>query len=119
MESFIIESKSCLGEISYNKYDEWKRKTKNYQTGFQSPIKQVERQYDILIKNLDMKTPNLFLEKSLVDIKMYLWSKSKTSSLLQLKISSILNKRRLKKIILMKLVMKSDSKLLDFIQRTH
>ncbi len=57
---FIIESKSCLGEISYNKYDEWKRKTKNYESGFQSPIKQVERQFDILIKNLNENTVDIF-----------------------------------------------------------
>lgn len=58
--SFIVESKSCLGEISYNKHDEWKRKTKDYYTGFQSPIKQIERQYDILTKNLNHNTETIF-----------------------------------------------------------
>ena len=44
----LIESKSCLGEISYNDKDEWSRKTGTYMQGFKSPIQQVKMQRDLL-----------------------------------------------------------------------
>lgn len=104
--SFIIESKSCLGEISYNKYDEWKRKTKSYQTGFQSPIKQVERQYDILIKNLNENTELIF-GKIIGGIKMYYGGRVK-QSVIAIEDNSIIN-REDKENNFDEIIMKSDS----------
>jgi hypothetical protein len=49
----IIESKSCLGTISYNQYDEWKRRTGSNESGFDSPFKQIDLQYKILIQKLN------------------------------------------------------------------
>jgi hypothetical protein len=57
--SFIIESKSCLGQISFNAQDEWKRKTKTSYTGFQSPIKQTERQFEILTSDISDNSEKL------------------------------------------------------------
>jgi hypothetical protein len=57
--SFIIESKSCLGQISFNTQDEWKRKTKTSYTGFQSPIKQTERQFRILTLDISNNSEKL------------------------------------------------------------
>lgn len=45
---FIIESKSCVGEISYDQYDQWIRNTKKGRFGMQSPIEQSELQKKIL-----------------------------------------------------------------------
>lgn len=64
---FIIESKSCLGEISYNEKDEWQRKTKTYHSGFKSPIKQAKRQMEILSSLIthhakDIFRSNLFIK---------------------------------------------------------
>lgn len=45
---FIIESKSCVGQISYDNKDQWIRHTEKRNYGMQSPIQQVELQIKIL-----------------------------------------------------------------------
>ena len=57
---FVIESKSCLGEFSYNKNDEWTRKTGTYFSGFASPYEQANRQIDVLLKHFDTKKEEIF-----------------------------------------------------------
>lgn len=44
---FIIESKSCVGQISYDNKDQWIRHTEKRDFGMQSPIKQIELQIKI------------------------------------------------------------------------
>ena len=45
---FIIESKSCVGQISYDNKDQWIRHTTKRDYGMQSPIQQTELQIKIL-----------------------------------------------------------------------
>lgn len=44
---FIIESKSCVGEISYDDKDQWIRHTQKRDYGMQSPIQQTELQIKV------------------------------------------------------------------------
>lgn len=57
---FIIESKSCLGEIFFNERDEWKRKTGSNYSGFPSPIKQVERQFKVLVDDFNKHDKEIY-----------------------------------------------------------
>lgn len=45
---FIIESKSCVGQISYDEKDQWIRHTPKRDYGMQSPIQQTELQVKVL-----------------------------------------------------------------------
>lgn len=49
---FIIESKSCVGQISYDNKDQWIRHTEKRDYGMQSPIQQTELQIKVLKKFL-------------------------------------------------------------------
>jgi len=65
---FIIESKSCVGEISYDNFDQWIRVYQNKREGMPSPIEQAKRQYAILKEKLNENKENLqgkflFLQK--------------------------------------------------------
>lgn len=50
---YIIESKSCIGEIEYNNDDQWIRRNSQGEKGFQSPLVQAELQREILKKYLE------------------------------------------------------------------
>lgn len=59
---FIIESKSCVGQISYDEKDQWIRHTPKRDYGMQSPIQQTELQIKILkafLQNEAIKDKNL------------------------------------------------------------
>jgi hypothetical protein len=58
----IIESKSVTSEVSINKYDEWCRIYNNQKKGMPSPIKQAERQIEILKELLDNHAHEIFKE---------------------------------------------------------
>lgn len=49
---FIVESKSCVGQISYDNKDQWIRHTEKRDYGMQSPIQQTELQIKVLKKFL-------------------------------------------------------------------
>ncbi len=64
----IVESKSCVGHLSYDKHDQWIRHYKNKEEGMPSPIQQTKRQYQILKNILNNNASNLldkfmFLQK--------------------------------------------------------
>lgn len=50
---YIIESKSCVGEIEYDEHDQWIRRNSQGVTGFKSPLVQAELQREILKKYLE------------------------------------------------------------------
>jgi len=58
----VIESKSVTTEVSINKYDEWCRIYNNQKKGMPSPIKQAERQIEILKELLDTHAHDIFKE---------------------------------------------------------
>ena len=55
---YIIESKSCVGEIKYDEQDQWIRYTKKGRFGMQSPVEQAELQKQLLKKYLAKSTEN-------------------------------------------------------------
>jgi len=61
----IIESKSVTSKVSINKYDEWCRVYNGQKKGMPSPIKQVERQIEILKELLDSHAHDIFRENFL------------------------------------------------------
>jgi hypothetical protein len=58
----IIESKSVTTQVSINEYDEWSRVYNNDKKGMPSPIKQAERQIEILKKLLNNHASEIFNE---------------------------------------------------------
>jgi hypothetical protein len=58
----VIESKSVTTEVSVNKYGEWCRVYNNQKKGMPSPIKQAERQIEILKALLDNHAHEIFKE---------------------------------------------------------
>lgn len=64
----IIESKSCVGKISYDNHDQWIRHYTNKEEGMASPIQQTKRQFQVF-KNLlnnnasDLLDKFMFLQK--------------------------------------------------------
>lgn len=64
----LIESKSCVGQLSYDNHDQWIRNYINKKEGMPSPIQQTKRQYQILKNILNENAHNLigkfmFLQK--------------------------------------------------------
>ena len=73
----LVESKSCLGIISYNSNGEWSRETGSYKQGFSSPIKQMERQIDILTELINDNAEELLGEFKLLGVKLFMQGVSK------------------------------------------
>ena len=62
----IIESKSVSTEVSYNELGEWRRTFKNKESGMASPIKQAERQAELLHDFLQDRSDELFKKVLLI-----------------------------------------------------
>lgn len=62
----IIESKSVSTKVSYNALGEWKRTFKNKESGMASPIKQAERQAELLLDFLQDRSDELFKKVLLI-----------------------------------------------------